>query len=114
MYHGLNSSSLNHINLIFAAICIIFASTSYASEKELIGKWYAQPPSKDIIELFEDKDLIWTDKNSSYTGTWTKLSDGRLKLKVDLHLGKIIALGNLNNNKLRLTYNNRLFRKICG
>lgn len=63
---------------------------AYASDKDIVGKWYDQNDPKSTLELFEDKDLIATGKDMDSTGTWIQLSDGRLKLKINSVFGTVM------------------------
>lgn len=109
-----NLNQIKYISIVFFILSFSFLSLSaFSSNKHIVGKWYDQSDPKSSIELFEDKDLLASGKNTDSTGTWTQLSDGRLKLKINFVLGTGIMLGILEKDTLRLKFKNKshIFKK---
>lgn len=96
------------VKMLAAAMVIglMFMLGCSGTESQLPGKWFddKEKNSKNYIEFFSDKTVHMRANELAVSGTWSILSDGRIKVNFDVPgLGyKMISTGELKGKRLIL------------
>jgi hypothetical protein len=96
---------MKRIFISLLILLIVFLTGCGSKESRVIGKWHGNGA---VFEFFSDKTFTMNPESGTgenFTGTWTILSDGRLKADVNMILTKSVILGEFSGNTLKIDIN---------
>jgi hypothetical protein len=79
------------VRIVLGFVLVVLIACASATESRVLGKW-TDSNTGAFIEFLKDGRLQFGDKESSVTGNWTVVSDGRVKIEISGGANSFVAI----------------------
>ena len=98
--------------LTFLVLTMLIAGCGKSSEEKILGIWSIDGAIQAEMEFFEDNTFLSTNRGKEIKGSWTILSDGKLKLTADKQGQNKVIVGDYEIKGDKMIFNTRSGEKV--
>ena len=96
-------SAFKKITTVFLMLSVV-AVFGCTTKPKIVGKWAEQGVAKaSVIEFLSDQTVLVQDGPSTFSGKWSILDDGRLKVDLQTGFGNVVVVSAISFNGDELT-----------